>query len=293
MSRLLDKLTASVVSGMYLKPAFFNRPSKKTVVSKTLKEMGFSADDYLTWETEHFTVSSGDVEIPAEYHPVPNHKGIAIMAHGYGQNRYVMIPHAEILRKEGYSIIMFDQRHFGVSKAPYCSFGYHEADDLIELIKWAKKKSGEDTRIVVLGVSMGAMTLMTALGRSDLIDAAIEDCGPARMSEVCDKFYQVLFKKTNPFLFEAFRKKAAKYGMDASGHLPIEGVRKSEKPLLVIISDRDSLISVDTSKEILSASRNPLSKIRIFPDVEHGLSITFFDEYSAEVHAFLKSVFGD
>ncbi len=291
MSRIADFLLANLMAEMFFKPSLFNQPSKKTVIEKSLKNMGFSIDAYLGWETEHFTVKSGDVEIPAEYHPLENHKGIAIMSHGYGQNRYILIPQAEILRKEGYSIIMYDQRHFGASKAPCCSFGLNESDDLIALINWAKNRSGENTRIIVLGVSMGAMTLMTALGKTDKIDAAIADCGPARMTEIYDPFYKAILKRSNPVLEEVSAKKAARLGIDVSKITPIDGVKKSDKPILVIQSEGDSLVTVSTAKEILASSRSKLSDIRIFPDVEHALSITFFDEYSSAIHHFLEKVF--
>lgn len=291
MHKISDILTAHIMSAMFLKPSGASRPNRKTVMEKSLKDMGFSVDDYLKWETEYFTLKSGNIEIPVEYHPIKNHKGIAIMSHGFGQNRYILIPQAEILRKEGYSVIMYDQRHFGDSKAPVCSFGYYESDDLIALVNWAKNKAGQDTRIVVLGVSMGAMSLMTALGKTNMIDAAIEDCGPARMTEIYEPFFKAVLKKENPALESVYTKKAAKYGIDVSKILPIEGVRESDKPLLVIQSDADSLVSVETAKEILAASQNKKSDIKVFPKVEHALSITYFEEYSQVVHEFLAKVF--
>ncbi len=292
MKKIIDVVSAELMAEMFLRPSLFTRPNRKTVMTKSLKDMGFSADEYRKWETEPFTVRSGDIEIPAEYHPVRDHKGIAVMCHGFGQNRYIMIPQAEILRKEGYSVIMYDQRHFGVSKAPYCSFGFHESDDLIALIDWAKNKAGNDTRIVVLGVSMGAMTLMSALGKTGLIDAGIADCGPAKIDDIYEPFMKAVLKKPNPYIRGKYIRKAAKAGFDATLVRPIDGVRNSDTPLLVIQSEGDSLVSVETAKEIRSASRNVHSDIRIFPDVEHALSITFFEEYSAAVRDFLIDVFG-
>ena len=243
-------------------------------------------------EKEDFDLKNGDIVIPASYYPLPNAKGVVILAHGYGQNRYVLIPQAEIFREFGYSIIMFDQRHFGVSKAPNGTFSVREASDLIALVNWAKQKCGDDTRILTLGVSMGAMTVMNAISQTKLIDAAIEDCGPARLKIIFETFFKVMMGEDNPYFEDAVRKQAKKYGLTVEGTCPIESVRKSDVPLLVIHSEGDRTVPVSCASEILEASKNPKSRMQLFDKkYDHAFSVNERGLYKATLETFLNDVF--
>jgi pimeloyl-ACP methyl ester carboxylesterase len=249
---------------------------------------------YSEFPIETFSIASADdVMIPAEYHETENARGIAILAHGYGQNRYVLTPQARIFRDLGYSTIMFDQRHFGESKAPCSTFGVKEADDLIALVRYARDRFGSNVRIIVLGVSMGAMSVMHAIGKCNLIDAAIQDCGPESMDMILDPFYAALSKEPNPYFRNEVSRISARLGASLEENKPIEGVRKSSVPLLSIQGEADSLVSPQHAIDITAASGNPLSRIRMFPGREHAYSIQDYDEYSSEINRFLTDVFSD
>lgn len=288
----IQKVTANMMAYMMYKPFGPVRPSKKTVIDRTMKDIGFDLDGFNSWEKEDFDLPNGDIVIPASYYPIPNAKGVAILAHGYGQNRYALIPQAEIFREIGYSIILFDQRHFGVSKAPNSTFGVREATDLIALANWARQKLGKDTRIAALGVSMGAMSVMNAISRTDLIHAAIEDCGPSGLEVIFDTFFKVVFGEDNPCFEAAVRKQAKKYGLSVEGTSPVESVRKSKIPLLVIHSEGDRTVPVRCATEILAASKNSKSRMQLFDKkYDHAFSINERELYKSAVGTFLSDVF--
>lgn len=290
--KFIQKVTANMMAYLMYKPFGPVRPSQKAVMDRTMKDIGFDLAGYNSWEKEDFDLTNGDIVIPASYYPISNAKGVAILAHGYGQNRYVLIPQAEIFREFGYSIIMFDQRHFGVSKAPNGTFGVREATDLIALVNWAKQELGKDTRIVTLGVSMGAMTVMNAISQTDLIHAAIEDCGPARLENIFDTFFKVIFGEDNPYFEAAVRKQAKKFGLSVEGTCPVESVKKSNVPLLVIHSEGDRTVPVSCAPEILAASKNPKSRMQLFDKkYDHAFSVNERELYKSTVGTFLNDVF--
>ena len=290
--KIIQKITANTLAYMMYKPFGPVRPSKKVVMGRTMKDIGFDLAGFNTWEKEPFELINGDIVIPASYYPIPNAKGVAILAHGYGQNRYALIPQAEIFREFRYSIILFDQRHFGESKAPNGTFGVREATDLIALANWARQKLGKDMRIVALGVSMGAMTVMNAISQTKLIDAAIEDCGPTRLEIIFDSFFEVMFGEDNPCFEAAVRKQAKKYGLSVEGTCPVESVRKSNVPLLVIHSEGDRTVPVSCAPEILAASKNPKSRMQLFNrKYDHALSINDRELYKSTVKTFLNDIF--
>lgn len=289
--KFMMKLSAKLMAYMMYKPFGPVRPSKKMVIDRTMKDTGFDLAGFQTWEKEYLDLENGDIHIPATYFPIPEPKGVAILAHGYGQNRYVLIPQAEIFRELGYSVVMFDQRHFGVSKAPNGTFSVKEASDLITLVDWVKKTCGKNTKIVVLGVSMGAMTVMNAISQTDHIDAAIEDCGPSRLTDVYDTLSEVLFGYRNPYFADAVNKAAARNGVSAEKTRPIDSVAKSDVPLLVIHSEGDKSVPVKLALEIRAASQNPLSRAKIFGAYGHAFSVNDRALYKSSVESFLNDVF--
>lgn len=288
---LIQKFMAKTIANMMYKPWGFVHPNKKQVMKNTQRDIPMDIADYESWEREEFLLPNGEIEIPAEYHPVPDAKGVAILAHGFGQNRYVMIPQAKLFRAMGYSTLFFDQRHFGVSKAPCCTFSVKEATDLVALIRWAKERCGENTRIVVLGVSMGAMTVMHAMALTDQIDAAIEDCGPSEMESILEPFYATVSKTPNPYLTETVHRLSAELGAPSWENRPVDDVVKSEAPLLIIHGEADSLVSVEHAGKVLAAAKNPLSTIKTFPGREHAFSIQDGEIYRETLLQFLNSVF--
>ena len=290
--KFMQKMTANIMAYMMYKPFGPVRPSKKTVMDRTMKDTGFDLAGFNSWEKEDFDLKNEDIVIPASYYPIPNAKGVVILAHGYGQNRYVLIPQAEIFRELGYSVIMFDQRHFGASKASNGTFSVREASDLIALVNWAKQKCGNDTGIVTLGVSMGAMTVMNAISQTKLIDAAIEDCGPSRLEIIFETFFKVMMGEVNPYFEDAVKKQAKKYGITVEETCPIESVRKSDVPLLVIHSEGDRTVPVSCAPEILAASKNHKSRMQLFDKkYDHAFSVNERGLYKSALETFLNDVF--
>jgi len=144
-----------------------------------------------------------------------------------------------------------------------------------------------------LGVSMGAMAVMHAIGKSDEIDAAIEDCGPTDMERILDPFSAALFKTPNPYLYDAVSEISAKCGAPMKENRPIEGVAKSSVPLLIITGEADTLVSVQHAEDIMAAAKNPLSRLKTFPGREHAYSIQDYDIYRQCIQDFLNDVFGE
>ncbi|MBE6736826.1 MAG: alpha/beta hydrolase [Ruminococcaceae bacterium] len=292
MNPLTLKATAKLLAKTLFTPFGPSRPSKKVVMKELKEVMKFDEASYETWEKVPFSVQNEGNEILGDYYPVPNAKGICILAHGFGKNRYAMLPQAQVFRELGYTTVTFDQRRFGESKAKNGTFSLKEATDLLALVRWAREKWGADTRVIVLGVSMGAMTVMNAIGHENCgINAAVEDCGPTSLMTVAPLLHEGLFKAKNPYLLDIIRKTAKHYGINADEIRPIEGVRKSTVPLLVVHGAADSAVPVSDAEQILEASNHPLSRKVIFEGREHAYSVVDYEKYKMTVAEFLGDVF--
>ncbi len=80
----------------------------------------------------------------------------------------------------GYNVFCADQRAHGKSEGRYIGMGWLERDDMHRWIDALLEKFGENTVIVLHGISMGAATAMMMSGSRDLsknVRCAVEDCG--------------------------------------------------------------------------------------------------------------------
>ena len=242
-------------------------------------------DAYEEWETERFFCENNGIHIPAVFHPLEHARGCAILAHGFGQNRYAMVPYAELFRKLGFSTVLFDERRFGESKAPYGTFGIKEATDVAALVEWVKQRCGQDTKIVLLGVSMGAVSVMNALKYTDDVDYVVEDCGFIRVSQGLPFVYRSMVHIPNPFLMPVVKKRAKKYGFDMLDNNPIDVVKNSKVPICVVHGDMDRAVSVEC------VMKNPKSRVEIYEGRDHAYSICDKERYTRMLSDFLDEMF--
>jgi len=295
---LLSLALAKFFAVLILKPPKKFRPSYEDIRQQKVKEIandkavyaGIDWDEFDQWEREKFQIKNGDVVINGEFFPVPHQRGVVICAHGFGQNKLQMAPHAALYRELGFSAVLYDQRRWGESAAPFCSFGWFEADDLVKLAEWAKVKCGQNTKIVVTGVSMGAVTVMNALSRTNMIDCAVEDCGFARIKEGIRFLYKSFFPVANPFLWAILFHDAHRLGIPVEENNPAASVAQTDTPLLIIHGNQDRAVNVQDAYVINKAAKSPLSRLKIFPGIDHGYCLSDKALCKAAVSDFLNEV---
>lgn len=247
-------------------------------------------DAYEGWEAERFLCENAGIQIPAVFHPLECARGCVILAHGFGQNRYAMVPYAEIFRKLGFSTVLFDERRFGESKAPFGTFGIKEATDVAALVEWVKQRCGKETKIVLLGVSMGAVSVMNALKYTDDVDYVVEDCGFIRVSQGLQFVYRSMMHLPNPFLIPVVKKRAEKFGFNVMDNNPIDVVKNTQVPICVVHGDMDKAVSAECAKELQTVLKNPKSRVEIYEGRDHAYSICDKERYVQMLSDFLKEV---
>ena len=274
------------------------RPTKEQVIANDVKEFaskhamysGADYEGYEKWKAEKFLLENNGAGIPAVFHRLDNARGCVILAHGFGQNRYAAVPYAELFRELGFSTLLFDERCFGESKAAFGGFGELEAGDISALVGWVKKRCGKTEKIVLHGVSMGAMSSMNALALSDEIDYVIEDCGPARAMEGAVFVIKSMIPLLNPFIKPLIIRKSAALGLHIRENNPIDAVGNTDVPVCIIHGEADQAVPVSDAEDISKACKNPKSRLEIFPSRGHAYSICDVDRYKAVLADFLKEI---
>ncbi len=93
------KRKAELFADMLLQPVGNNRPDK-TQVLENLKMFGELAPEP-EYEREAFVCRNKDVEIFGDLFPVKDADTCVIMAHGFAQNRYILLPQLRMFHEMG------------------------------------------------------------------------------------------------------------------------------------------------------------------------------------------------
>lgn len=166
-----------------------------------------------------------------------------------------------------------------------------EATDVAALVEWVKQRCGQDTKIILLGVSMGAVSVMNALKYTDDVDYVVEDCGFIRVSQGLPFVYRSMVHIPNPFLMPVVKKRAKKYGFDMLDNNPIDVVKNSKVPICVVHGDMDRAVSVECAKELGTVMKNPKSRVEIYEGRDHAYSICDKERYTRMLSDFLDEMF--
>lgn len=267
-------------------------------VRKADTEAGFKEafDAYdREWERHDFSLAVKDCVIMGEYIENPNDKGpkkhVAVIAHGVTANRLATLKYGKMFYELGYNLVIFDERYHGNSKAPCCTLGYMEPEDIKEIVSFAKGIFGEDCFIGLHGESMGAASCLRALDTLKP-DFVVADC-PFSDLEMLIK--NVAVKKAwilgKPACRIAAKVTLKKVGMDYRKTKPIESVKTSEVPICFMHGAADSLINCKHSERMYEVCKNPLSVIHLYADADHAFSVVKHPgEYFENLKEFLKKV---
>jgi pimeloyl-ACP methyl ester carboxylesterase len=99
-----------------------------------------------------------------------------VTVHGRGADRRAFLPHLPMLHNLGATTLLFDLRDNGLSDGGAqrgMSMGYREAQDVSSAVQYLK--SVGISRVVVLGVSLGAGSAILAAANDPAIDAVVAE----------------------------------------------------------------------------------------------------------------------
>lgn len=107
-----------------------------------------------------------------------------VFHHGYSSSLTYMGPFVHKVHEHGYNVLAIEPRGHGESQGHYTSMGWYEKDDLVHWIRYINDRDPQ-AKIILYGISMGASTVMLALGEQlpDNVVCAVEDCGYSSLME--------------------------------------------------------------------------------------------------------------
>ena len=214
------------------------------------------------------------VELYGRYYHRKNGAPIILMFHGYRSSCLRDAMGAFRFTEEcGYNILMVDQRAHRNSGGKTITFGVKERYDCLDWILHLKETFGKDTKMFLIGLSMGASTVLMASGL-DLpqnVRGIIADCGYSSPKEILQSVIKDM-KLPVKLAYFFVRLSARIYGrFDLHAASATEAVAKSKVPILLIHGEEDSFVPCEMSRKNYEACAS-VKELLIVPGADHGMS---------------------
>ena len=178
-----------------------------------------------------------------------------------------------LCREKGWNAMMVDQRAHGESQGKTITFGAKERYDVLDWVNWAVRRFGEDQEIYLVGVSMGAATVLMAagLGLPPQVKGVWADCGYSSTEGVLRHMIR-RWKLPETLTFAAARLGGWIFGgFDVREITPLEAVKKAEVPILLIHGEDDNVVPHHMAEEIREVCAAPVEIVSV-PKAHHGMS---------------------
>ena len=222
----------------------------------------FDTTPYLMPEPEAVTIASRDpgIEISGWYLPSADPAAPAvILVHGLTACKHdhaVLLP-AGMLHRNGFSVLLIDLRDHGDSTFEDGRYagGTEEYRDVLGAWDWLQTTKGlKAERIGLLGVSLGAATVLIATGHEPRVAATWEDSSYADLPSI---IRDELTREGYPTILEPGAGLTARLisGDDLTSFSPLDGVnRLAGRPIFITHGDQDQRIAVRYGHDLATAA---------------------------------------
>lgn len=224
-------------------------------------------------EEVSITAHDGAV-LSGRYYHTRDGAPIDLMLHGYKSGALHDFPGGALAALAlGHNVLLVDQRGHGGSGGRSIAFGIRERFDCVDWVKYAIERFGEDVAITLVGISMGAATVILAseLELPSAVRGIIADC-PYSSAELMIRKTAAELGFPEKLVFPFIRLGGRLFGgFDICERTPLEAARCARLPLLLIHGTDDDFVPCDMSREIAAAYGGEC-RLELFEGARHGTS---------------------
>lgn len=238
-------------------------------------------------------LSEDGLKLYGKYYHRADGAPLAICFHGYrGTPARDFSGGSKIYLEHGFNLLMVEQRGHKRSEGHRITLGVKERFDCLAWARYAERRFGEKTPLILCGISMGAATVLMAssLDLPKNVCGIIADCPYTSPKEIMLKVARGMGfgpRFIYPFLWLAAKLFA---GFDPAAADCCEAVRHTDLPILLIHGEADRFVPCDMSRKIAAAAPDHI-ELHTFPDAGHGISFLLDPErYRKIVLEFLDRV---
>ncbi len=251
-------------------------------------------DDYNAIPFERVYMKSYDgLRLTARYYEAKPGAPLCICCHGWRSTpARDFCGSAPMLLKHGYNLLLIEQRAMGGSEGHTMTYGVKERFDVRDWANWAIDRFGKDLKIVLIGVSMGAATvLMSAdLDLPENVKGIFADCPYDAPHRIQTKVGMDTGFTPGFALLMASLAARLYGGFSVFGASAMKSVKNAKVPIMILHGDDDQFVPERMSNNI--AKQNPDKVERfLFPGAGHALSYMVDPErYEQLLTGFLNRV---
>ena len=274
---------ALVFSFIIFSMAFYNS-KKKDVTHKVL-----TGPDYDPFHNEMLDLIDDALKIPYEEVYIKSYDGLTLYGRLYLRDKNAPF-HIQfngykgngirdfsgglrLALSTGANVLLTDQRAHGKSGGHIISFGVKERRDVLSWAEYVVEKYGNDTKIFLEGVSMGAATVLMAsdLDLPENVCGIVADCPYSTpfgiVSKVADEILKIRYI-SYPFIFAG----ALLFGrFNIFSKTAVKSVRNTKVPILLIHGTTDSYVPFAMGQKIYEQNREMITLVPV-EGAPHGLS---------------------
>lgn len=250
------------------------------------------ADWELPYEKIRFQSSDG-LQLSGWFVSPRSMNTVIIFSHGLFRSRYEVLERAMELCAIGYGAVVYDARHHGQSDSGAVSMGFFERNDVLGAIRWLRtREETSSSKIVLMGVSMGAAAVLTAAADTDDYSAIIAD-SPFLNLEKTIAHHAWLFLRMPKFpfvpIFLRFYSQRAHF--NSSDFDVLAAAPKIQNvPILMLHGGKDRRIPVTDGKLIFEALPTHRKEFFVIENATHGAGYRFAPQkYLSAVTTFLST----
>ena len=298
-------LTAVTLAGAYATYLFgFHSPNKTQNIDRNVglndqtrpiyDKLLQMIDEYNEIPFERVSIVSRDgLKLLGRYYETKAGAPLLICCHGWrstpARDFSGTVP---VLLRRGYNLLLIEERAMCGSEGHTMTYGIRERYDVQDWARWATARFGDEQKIVLYGVSMGAATvLMTSdLELPKTVRAIIADCPydtPFRIMKMHGM--EVGFPG---FIAGSMAILAAGIygGFSVFEGSPLKSVKRAKLPILIIHGEDDLFVPGKMSEHIAAANPRMIERVT-FPEAGHARSfVTDPVRYEAVITEYLDRV---
>ncbi|MDD5901806.1 MAG: alpha/beta hydrolase [Oscillospiraceae bacterium] len=199
----------------------------------------------------------------------------------------------QIAVKGGFNVLLVDQLAHGKSEGKCLTFGVMERYDCLSWVSYAIERFGENAKILLNGMSMGAATVLMAGGLPlpDNVVGIVADCGYSSPSAIVKKVMRDYHLPPYPLYWLVRLGGKIFGGFDLEAASASEALEKCKIPVLLIHGDDDRFVPCGMGRENYEHCASENKKLLIVPGAGHGISyMVDINAYMTALTEFLSSV---
>ena len=205
----------------------------------------------------------------------PTNKFI-VLVHGVSICYVGSLKYFDIFYKNGFNVLIVNQRRHGKSEGKYSTYGFYEKYDVNMWIEYLKSRFGNDIILGLHGESMGAGTVIETIPLNDSIKFVIEDCGYSNFHEligfqITHAYKNRLVRKIlRPSLIFAnfFMKTKAKFSMKKI--VPIDIVASTSLPMMFVHGKEDYFVPWYMAVDLYKAKTKGYKELYLVEGAKHA-----------------------